>query len=361
MSFINTQPLKNSTIMYLYSERDRVNMAPDYQRSGGVWTRQKKQLLIDSIINDYDIPKLYFHRLNKEDSLQFDYSVIDGRQRLEAVFDFIEGKFGLSEDIDYQKDESISLAGLGYNDLAQSHPKVRIKFDSFVLPIVTVEVDDIDLIEDMFSRLNEAVPLNAAEKRNAIGGDMVAAIRSLAVHSFFTKSVAFGNKRAQHKEIAARMLLMETKIKDVGRIVDTKRELLDQMARDYKNDAESHVPEVKSNVEIVLDVMSNKFIQNDPLLRAQGLMVVYYLLFRAAQHADQVGKITRKGLIAFRDALSENRKLAESDFVRSDYELLEFDRLSQQGTNDASSIRARLVTLMNWFDIDSDADRAAGF
>lgn len=55
-----------------------------------------------------------------------------------------------------------------------------------VLPIVCVntENDDLDLIEDMFSRLNEAVPLNADEKRDAIGGPMTKVIKYVSSNSF---------------------------------------------------------------------------------------------------------------------------------------------------------------------------------
>ena len=35
---------------------------------------------------------------------------------------------------------------------------------------------------------------------------------------------------------------------------------------------------------------------NDDLLQAQGIMVVYYLLFKGAVEADRLDKITRKKL-----------------------------------------------------------------
>lgn len=340
--------------MWLYSEREGINMAPEYQRSGGVWTKQKKQLLIDSIINDYDIPKLYFHKLNSlpTQSYPFEYSVIDGRQRLEAIWDFIEGKFTLADDIDYQKDESINLGGLGYNDLAQSFPRVRIKFDSFVLPIITVETEDVDLIEDMFSRLNEAVPLNAAEKRNAIGGDMVQQIRETSMHDFFANKVSFSNHRAQHKEIAGRFLLLETHLLVDNKVSDTKREFLDRLARDYKEGNLAFVKHVGEVVKLNLSEMSKVFLPSDPILRAQGIMAVYYLLFRGAVETKQLGNLTREKIIGFREMLSSNKLLAEEDFTNSDYELLEFDRLSQQGTNDSSSIRTRYKTLAKHLGVD---------
>src|SRR3546814_928428 len=187
MATLKTLPLQNSTILRINSEQDAINTDPYYQRKGGVWTLQKKQLLIDSILNDYDIPKLYFHNYNnqqKEDNGgKYDYSIIDGRQRIEAILQFINGDFPISEDFEYLADPSVHAAGLTYSDLAIEFPKIKIRFDSYILPIVLIETEDIDLIEDMYSRLNEAVPLNAAEKRNAIGGQMASAIRDIALHT----------------------------------------------------------------------------------------------------------------------------------------------------------------------------------
>jgi hypothetical protein len=163
MSFVETSLLKNSTIMLLYSDRDEILLSPSYQRMGGVWTLEKRRLLIDSILNDYDIPKIYFHSYSNDRISETGrrYAVIDGRQRLETIWSFLDNEFTLASDFEYQRDPSINLAGLSYDDIAKTHPKIRIKFDSFILPVVTVSIegDEIDLIEDMFSRLNEAVPL----------------------------------------------------------------------------------------------------------------------------------------------------------------------------------------------------------
>lgn len=60
-STIKTYPLNNSTILRINSEYDAIEKDPNYQRRGDIWTVEKRQLLIDSILNDYDLPKLYFH------------------------------------------------------------------------------------------------------------------------------------------------------------------------------------------------------------------------------------------------------------------------------------------------------------
>ncbi|WPO40626.1 DUF262 domain-containing protein [Tardiphaga sp. 42S5] len=345
MSYVETASMKNSTIMFLYSERDEINLSPDYQRMGGIWTLEKRRLLIDSILNDYDIPKIYFHALSAAvvSKTGKRYAVIDGRQRLEAIWGFMDGDFTLGPDFEYQREPSLDLAKLSYADIAKQHPKIRVKFDSFVLPVVTVALqdDDLDLIEDMFSRLNEAAPLNAAEKRNALGGRMVTIITEVSRHKFFTDRVKFGNRRYQHKEVAARFLLIENSISEHANLVDTKKVYLDALAHRFHTKEKKKALELKQTVETILDVMFEEFTTKDELLQAQGIMVVYYLLFKGAMEANQTDRITRKKLLNFRQRLNENRVAASKDLPSASFELLEFDRLNQQGTNDASSIKER--------------------
>ncbi|MEW5682875.1 MAG: DUF262 domain-containing protein [Pseudomonadota bacterium] len=346
MSYIETSPLKNTTTMLIYAEKSEIKLDPPYQRMGDVWPLEKRQLLIDSILNDYDIPKIYFHIYDRDKKSQtgFSYSVIDGRQRLETIWKFIEGEFTLSDDFEYQRDPSIRLSGLSYEDIAKQYPRIRIQFDSFVLPIVGVGTDDEDLIEDMFSRLNEAVPLNAAEKRNALGGAVVQAIRSIAQHCFFTSRVKFRNNRYQHMEVAGRILATEYSLFTTKKLIDTKKAHLDSFVK--KNQVETQELHISYNSSIgVLDFMAELFVHSDDLLRAQGNMVLYYLLFKRALELGEESKITRRALLDFREKLYENRRIAESDYSESSFELLEYDRLSQQGTNDASNIRERFRTL----------------
>lgn len=347
MSYVDTNPLKNSTIMLIYAEKNEVLIDPPYQRMGGVWTTEKKQLLIDSILNDYDIPKLYFHLYSREvrEGSKYSYAVIDGRQRLEAIWDFIEGKFTLSSDFVYQKNPDIKLSGLSYDDISKEYPRVKVKFDSFVLPIISVETDDEELIDDMFSRLNEAVPLNAAEKRNAIGGDLVCAIREISRHRFFTEKVKFSNRRYQYHEVVCRFLLVENSIREHNRLYDTKKEYLDSLARKFRSNRSSEVEELKRSCLGVLDMMSTVFTEKDELLRSQGNMAIYYLLFKYAAVYNELSNITRRVLIDFIEKLKQNRYLAESDFENSSFELLEYDRLAQQGTNDSTNIRERYSIL----------------
>jgi hypothetical protein len=350
MSYIEISTVQHSTIISTFSEREEIIVDPEYQRNGGVWTTEKKQLLIDSILNKYDIPKIYFHQFDRNERAESgkSYAIIDGKQRLETIWGFIDGEFCISNDFEYQYDRSINLSGLSYDDLGKEYPKIKIKFDSYVLPIVGVMTDDLDLIEDMFSRLNEAVPLNSAEKRNAFGGDMVKAIRNLSHHAFFENHVRFKNTRYQHFEVAARFLLVESSNVESEKLIDTKKVYLDAMAKNYKAGKLELVSKLEGIVSKYLDQMTKCFTNQDVLLRAQGSMVLYYLIFKWAEKTNLT--ISRAKLLAFDEIIKANRKKAEVSYEEADYDYLEYDRLSQHGTNDVSNIKERVRILKEYLE-----------
>lgn len=69
------------------------------------------------------------------------------------------------------------------------------------------------------------------------------------------------------------------------------------------------------------------------------------------QRLDEKGKadkFSRTKLEHFNERRVSNRLRAEKDITKANFELLEYDRLSQQGTNDASSLRERWRILENW-------------
>jgi hypothetical protein len=91
--------------------------------------------------------------------------------------------------------------------------------------------------------------------------------------------------------------------------------------------------------------MCNVFAKKDELLMAQGNMTVYFLVFKRLNEKLTTGEITRKKLLEFKKEVKNNRVTAETNLEKANYDLLEFDRMSQQGTNDASSIKERVRIL----------------
>ena len=349
MPSIRISELRNSSILRVYADKDGIQTDPEYQRMGDVWNLDKRQLLIDTILNDFDMPKLYFHELTQpkpvSDGRSVKYAVIDGRQRLESIWGFIEGRFSLADDFVFFERENIRPGGMTYADLAREYPQLKTQIDSYTLPITTVLTDDHDLIEEMFLRLNEAAPLNAAEKRNAMGGPMAEVIRWVSEHHFFTDKVAFSNRRYQYRELAARFLLLTT----IGTVGDTKKVYLDNMIQIFKdNGAKEEANRIGHEVEDILGSATKIFVDRDNLLRAHGTTVVYFQVLKEALKAGWSEKITRDKLATFEELRRKNRLAAQEDIAKADYDLLEFDRMNLQGTNDKTSIEFRTRTLANF-------------
>ena len=54
------------SVGFFRTEKNRINTNPPYQRESGAWSNDKKQLLIDSLLNYFDTPKIYLHDLYDE-------------------------------------------------------------------------------------------------------------------------------------------------------------------------------------------------------------------------------------------------------------------------------------------------------
>ena len=83
---------RGNNVLELYRQKDFLNLNPPYQRLS-VWNRDKSERFIDSIINGFNIPKLYFHWISPETAGEPlvggrvpRFSVIDGKQRLIALW-----------------------------------------------------------------------------------------------------------------------------------------------------------------------------------------------------------------------------------------------------------------------------------
>ena len=327
----------SSSALYVYSLRSSIWFDPPYQRLGDIWPIDKRQLLIDSLINGYDIPKLYFHEFfpsKKVNGVEYRYAIVDGKQRLQSIFDFIEGRFPLGDSMEYLLDSEVDLSGLTYTELARQYPEIKTRLDGCVLPIVTIQTQELELIEDMFSRLNEAVPLNAAEKRNAFGGPLPPLIRQLANEKFFREKLPFSNRRYRHLELAAKFLFFENE----NGISDTKKVHLDEFVRKCQD--KGVAAGLLAAAKKVTGQMEKTFVDGDYLLRSVGTVALYYHLFRELLREKKGSTPTRPLMERFEEARQKNRELAEKDVAKANFSLLEFDRLAQS-PNDGVALKFR--------------------
>ena len=176
-----------------------IDPRPEYQR-GPVWSTKQKQLLIDTILRDLDIPKLYFRSVHGGN---YEFEIVDGQQRLNAIWGFRKNKFKLLKDSD--PIDGRDVANITYQDLPQD---LQDKFDMYPLDVVILEGASLDEVEEMFVRLQNGTSLKAAEKRNALPGNMKYFVRDLAQHDFF-KLCGFDSKRYDYDQVAAQCTALE--------------------------------------------------------------------------------------------------------------------------------------------------------
>jgi len=148
----------------------------EYQR-GAVWKEAQQKKLIDSVLRGYPLPLIYLHHKKKivAGMQREDLEIIDGQQRINALFLFAENAMKLFDPV---KDEKAARfpkfvsqvpcpwGGSDYIGLGE----LREKFDSTELFIVKVTTENEDEARDLFIRLQGGLPLNAQEKRDAWPG-----------------------------------------------------------------------------------------------------------------------------------------------------------------------------------------------
>jgi hypothetical protein len=256
------------------------------------------------------------------------------------MWSFIQGKFALPSDFSYVKNEKLNLTNLTYADIARDFPDIKTDFDSYKLDVVTIETNDIELIEDMFSRLNEAMPLNAAEKRNARPGPLPEAVRNLVAQGFFTNKLPFSNRRYRHFDLAAKMLLLVSR----DAIGDTKKAYIDRFFEKHASSSPQDIADIVGKVEAATNAMESLFIDKDPLLRSVGMVILYFLVFERATARNILHLATRPLFLSFDEERRRNREKSEVNIADGEYSLLEFDRYTQS-PNDGIALKYRLAVI----------------
>jgi hypothetical protein len=109
----------------IYKRRDRFEIA-DWQREE-VWGTEKQRRLIDTILRGWKLPKFYF--LKTSDSPE-QFDVVDGQQRLSAIWEFLDGNLVLS-------DETASeFGGKTYatlsSDISDAFDDYEIEYDEII-------------------------------------------------------------------------------------------------------------------------------------------------------------------------------------------------------------------------------------
>lgn len=345
---IEYSPIGKSNVKTLFEliKSNKIDKSPDYQRFGKLWSNDKKQLLIDSIVNGYDIPKIYFHylasssrELNESDKL---LAIIDGKQRIEAVEDFLTDKIRISQNFVLLKDPEVDLKGMTFSQLENKYPWIAEVVLYYKFDFVFIETDERERIDELFLRLNEGVPLNNSERRKSYGGYLVQyALEKTIQLGFFRHKVAFSNKRLEHFDLYTKLALIESS-PDLKSFTKTT---LDRLIRENK-EQNQNIDDSLNRLDNNLATLTEYFENNDELLRSKSIVPLYYLFLLKEGGNQNQEKL--EFLRLFHELRKVNRRDLSYDQVNQI--MIEFDRLTQQGANQKKSLEKRLTMLDRFYD-----------
>jgi hypothetical protein len=147
------------------------------------------------------------------------------------------------------------------------------------------------------------------------------------------------------------LLFIEYAFTKYGRIQDTKKPYLDAMVKNFRDGETIGLDTLLATTTAVLNQLSNVFLQRDELLANQAGIPIYYLCVQSAIEAEQTQLVSRDRIVEFYTTLAANRANAEANLGSANYRLLEYERMTQQGTNDSTSIRERAAILCEFLGI----------
>jgi len=180
-----------------------LQLAPDFQRRS-VWTRGQKSRLIESVLLRIPLPAFYFSA--DEDGKML---VVDGLQRLSAIYDFVKRKpkdkrsYKLFK-LEYLQDE---VGGKYFQELIGTRWARRIYSTQIIANIVDPQTPD-KVKFDIFKRINTGgSPLNAQEIRHCMSKQRSRNfLKKLAASKAFNE--ATGNNLHNHIRMVDREVIL---------------------------------------------------------------------------------------------------------------------------------------------------------
>ncbi len=154
--------------IYQKIKEKKLILDPDYQRRA-IWSVDKKTAFIESLYMEIMIPPIYVVEIPGDDILEeTKYEVVDGKQRLTAVMDFIKGTLRLNErNLEYYAD---IFGGKTFPEIREIEEEKTSQMLSSILDIYVITANSPEFTKyDIFARLNRgAEKLKVNEIRRAI-------------------------------------------------------------------------------------------------------------------------------------------------------------------------------------------------
>lgn len=306
----------------IYKRRDRYEI-PEWQR-GEVWTDDRKQQLIDSILRGWKLPKFYF--LKQADD---QFEVVDGQQRLNAIYEFFANDLPLSEE------STKVFGGPYYKDLRAKHSDA---FDDFEIEFDEIEEASEEEIKQFFQRLQQGLPLSSSEKLNSVHSKLRDFCKSVTKHGFFSNSISVADTRFAHFDIATKVAAIEVEGIDISLRFDDLAAIFESQKNFSSTSA------VAKRIKTALEFLLTAFPHQDQALKNRTvLQSILSLTCRLIETGKSKG-LERKFASFIRWFLDELGRQVELGQKATDFDFIRFQK--SINSNVKSGPRARQEILL---------------
>lgn len=311
------------------------DLQPDFQRDV-VWNLEKQQKLIDSIMRGWHIPPIHLVRIEGKEV----YEVLDGKQRLFSICDFLMDKFVFNAHF---------IPGIeNFNELHRkkySQFPENIKKRFLFTKIRVFEVSDVKMNEatELFLRLNLGVTVAASERRNCIYGPVKNFLREILKDYpdlFCRETLGFKNLRMAYQDVLDKIFFLE---KNGNLENKPNSRALEKMY------FEQHIDyEVKENLKWVLKISEN-VLKNSNFKLTKSTLISYYWFLRSLRRTNDVNEMVLSNYLQKFEEWRSNQKSHLEKEMGVHIKYLEYESLLSAGWLDSSSLKGRHEILVDFY------------
>lgn len=232
-------------------QKGNIDLQPSFQRRAA-WDDVRKSRLVESIIAGMPVPNIV---LAEDRSSRGKFIVIDGKQRLIAITQFMRGEYVL-RGLDVRPD----LNDKRYADL---DPEDKNNFDNSTLRSTVIKNwRDENYLYAIFYRLNSgSLPLSPQELRKALtGGKLIDYIEEYLLHSDPFQSL-FGvglDKRMRDSELVLRFIAFDKFLSDYDgnfkKFLDKTTSYFENKWDDRKNEVDASLARLDASLTLTREI-----------------------------------------------------------------------------------------------------------
>lgn len=196
------------TIAWFYDlyKRNLLDIDPPYQRRS-VWNQSYRDYFIDTVLMKYPAPAIFLYE-DIADSGVILYHVVDGKQRLDTIFQFVQGNYPVSADT-----VKVEFRGKYFDELPSD---VKKDFWGYTFSVEYLSTTEESVISNIFDRINRNVAkLTPQELRHArYSGSFISSAEDQTDYLFeqlepgFPRIAYQSRKQMKDVELISQLLLL---------------------------------------------------------------------------------------------------------------------------------------------------------